>query len=577
MNSTTDDLARYQVAIERNATVDDAIQYAHDVVNNKIVSGKLLIKACRRFIGDMNRGENSTIKFSRNKATRALNFFPVFCCHIKGELEGEAIILEPWQAFIVVQTFGFFKKNRNGKWIRRFRWVYVEVARKNGKSTLISGIALYMLAFDGEGGAEVWCAAVDRDQAKIVWDAAAAMIELSPALRELLKITRSKYLIELPANYSKFQPLSKDTKKMDGLNVHCGILDELHAHVSRDVFDLVKDGMSSRLAPLLAMITTAGVNKNGICFEQRKYVADILDEESDTENDAYLGIVFSIDEDDDPYDETAWLKANPCLNISKHIEAMQQSAKLAKISGAARINFLIKDLNRWVDGGIRWLDINAWRKCGGKLPPHVYDLPCWLGVDLSIKGDVTALVKLFRGDGIWYVETEFYYPKESLKFLPPEHKPLFERWQKDGHLKVMPGYMIDLDKIEARIVELYRLLNIMEVCVDPWKAHQLNFRLAKQNIDALEVGQTVKNFTEVMETIDGYIDSNLIMHDENPVMDWMMSNIEVSIDRNDNVFPRKANDDRNNKIDGGTALFTAGHRAFIGGGMNAATPTIRVL
>lgn len=577
MNSTNDDLTRYQDALEKSATVDDAIQYAHDVVNHKIMSGKLLRQASKRFLNDLEYGNKRGIKFSRNKAIRALNFFPVFCCHIKGELKGEAIILEPWQAFIVVQMFGFFKKNSKGKWVRRFRWVYIEVARKNGKSTLISGIALYMLAFDGEGGAEIFCAAVDRDQAKIVWDAAAAMIELSPALRELLKITRSKNLIELPGNYSKFQPLSKDTKKMDGLNVHCGILDEVHAHPTREVFDLVKDGMSSRLQPILAMITTAGTNKNGICYEQRKYVSDILDEQTEVENDAYLGVVFALDDEDDPYEESKWIKANPCLHISKNIEAIQENAKLAKISGAARINFLIKDLNRWVDGGIRWLDINQWRKCGGELPPHVYDLPCWLGVDLSIKGDVTALVKLFRGDGVWYVETEFYYPEESLKFLPPEHKPLFERWQKAGHLHVMKGYMIDLDKIEARIIDLYKMLNIIEVCVDPWKAHQLNFRLAQANIDALEVGQTVKNFTEVMETIDGYIDSGLIIHDQNPVMDWMMGNIEVSIDRNDNVFPRKANDDRNNKIDGGTALFTAGHRAFIGGGINVAVPQIRVL
>jgi len=576
MNST-DDLTRYQDALEKNATVDDAIQYARDVVESNIVAGKLLKQACKRFLFDLKYGDKRGIKFSRNKATRALNFFPIFCCHIKGELEGEPIILEPWQAFIIVQVFGFFKRNRKRKWVRRFRWIYIEVARKNGKSTLISGIALYMLAVDGEGGAEVWCAAVDKDQAKIVWDAAVAMIELSPALREVLKITKSKNIDELPSEYSKVQPLPKDTKKMDGLNVHCGILDEVHAHPTREVFDLVKDGMSSRLQPFLAMITTAGVNKNGICYEQRKYVAEVLDPESETENDSYLGVVYSIDDDDDPYDESAWPKANPCLDVSKPVDSIQENAKLAKISGAARVNFLIKDLNRWVDGGIRWLEIAKWRACAGELPPDIYDLPCWLGVDLSIKGDLTALVKLFRGQGVWYVETEFYYPKESLQFLPPEQKPKFKQWEQDGHLNIMPGHMIDLDKIEDRIVELYRTLNIIEVCVDPWKAHQLNFRLGNQDIDTLEVGQTIKNFSETMETIDGYIDSSIIVHDNNPVMDWNMSNIEVSIDRNDNIFPRKANDDRNNKIDGGSALFTAAHRAFIGGGESVAAPDIILL
>ena len=566
MNSN-DELIKYQEAIDKNATVEDAIQYAKDVLSRKIVAGKLLRQACKRFINDLAHGDKRGIKFSYNKAVRALNFFPVFCCHIKGEgLQGTPIILEPWQAFIIVQIFGFFRKNSKAKWIRRFRWVYIEVARKNGKSTLVSGIALYMLAFDGEGGAEVWCAAVDKDQAKIVWDAAAAMVELSPVLRELLKITRSKNLLELTGNYSKFQPLSKDTKKMDGLNVHCGILDEVHAHRTREVFDLVKDGMSSRLQPLLAMITTAGVNKNGICYEQRKYVASILDEEDDEENDAYLGVIFSIDDDDDPYDETAWPKANPCLNVSKQLDAIQENAKLAKVSVESRINFLIKDLNRWVDGGVRWIEIERWKTCGGELPIEIYDLPCWLGVDLSVSGDLTALVKLFKGDGIWYVETEFYYPRESLAKLPPEHKAMFKKWEDEGHLNIMEGYMIDLNKIEERIADLYTTLNIHEVCVDPYHARQLTFNLDQLDIEVVEVGQTVKNFTEVIKTIEGYIDSQFIMHDNNPVMTWMIGNVDVIIDRNENVFPIKANDNINNKIDGASALFTAANRAIICGG-----------
>ena len=248
------------------------------------------------------------------------------------------------------------------------------------------------------------------------------------------------------------------------------------------------------------------------------------------------------------------------------MDSIRENAKLAKVSGAARINFLIKDLNRWVDGGIRWIDKVKWEACGIELPENLNDLECWLGVDLSIKGDVTALLKLFKGDGVWYVKPEFYYPRESLALLPPELKVMFKRWEDEGHLIIMDGHMIDLAQIKDRIVELTSELNIKEVCVDPWKAHQLNHELDKLDIQTLEVGQTVKNFSETMETIDGYIDSKFILHDNNPVMDWMMGNVEVSIDRNDNIFPRKANDDRNNKIDGATALFTAAHRAFIGGG-----------
>lgn len=565
-DKSPNEAAKYEQAFEKNATVDDAIQYANDVLSRKIVSGKLLRQSCRRFIDDLKHGESRGIKFSRSAASRALNFFPLFCCHIKGELKGQPIILEPWQAFIIAQLFGFHKKNSRGKWVRRFKWVYIEVARKNGKSTLVSGIALIMLAFDGEGGSEVWCAAVDKDQAKIVWDAAAAMIELHPVLRDLLKITRSKNLVELTSNYSKFSPLSKDNKKMDGLNVHCGILDELHAHRTREVFDLVKDGMSARVQPILVMITTAGVNKNGVCYEQRKYVAGILDEESEEENDEYLGVIFSIDEGDDPYDSKQWIKANPCLDVSKPMDSIRSSAKLAKVSAGARINFLIKDLNHWVDGGIRWIDKLNWEACGIELPENINDFDCWLGVDLSIKSDLTAIVKVFKDNETYYIKTEFYFPRDSLKELPDDQKVMFKRWVDDGHLTIIDGHMIDLEIILKRIKEIYKESNVKEVCYDRYQAMYLANSLDNDDIDAIEVAQTVANFSPTMQLIDGYIDSKLILHDNNPVMTWMMGNVEVSVDHHDNIYPRKANKDRANKIDGATALFTAAHRAFIGGG-----------
>ncbi|HHZ96694.1 MAG TPA: terminase large subunit [Flavobacteriales bacterium] len=565
-NELPDEAAKYKNAVDKNATVDDAIQYANDVLSRKIVSGKLLRQACRRFINDLKHGESRGIKFSRNKAERALNFFPVFCCHIKGELKGQPIILEPWQAFIIAQLFGFHKKNRKGTWVRRFSVVYIEVARKNGKSTLVSGIAVLMLAFDGEGGAEVWCAAVDKDQAKIVWDAAAAMIELNPVLRDLIKLTRSKSLAELTSNYSKFAPLSKETKKMDGLNVHCGILDELHAHRTREVFDLVKDGMSSRLQPILAMITTAGVNKDGICYEQRKYVASILDEESTEENDDYLGVIFSIDEEDDPFDSTVWAKANPCLDISKPIDSLHRNAKLAKVSASAQINFLIKDLNHWCEGGVRWIDKAKWEACAVELPVHVDEMDCWLGVDLSVSGDITAIIKLFKEGDAYYAKSEFYYPRESLDSLSPDHKTMFKRWEDEGHLIILDSYMVDMNVITARLAELTEELNVKEICVDPWRAPQLLHDLDEKDLPAIGVGQTVKNLSFAMESLDGYINTATIHHDDNPVMNWMIGNVIAIPKPNNCIAPEKADYDRKNKIDGATALFTAASRAIICGG-----------
>lgn len=566
MNSI-DESVKYQNAVDKNATVDDAIQYAKDVLSKKIISGKLLIQACRRFINDLEHGDSRGIKFSRNKADRALKFFPVFCCHIKGELKGEPMILEPWQAFIVVQIFGFHKKNSKGKWVRRFRTVYIEVARKNGKSTLVSGIAIYMLAFDGEGGAEVWCAAVDKDQAKIVWDAAAAMAELNPVLRDLLKLTKSKSLLELTSNYSKFAPLSKETKKMDGLNVHCGILDELHAHRTREVFDLVSQGMGSRVQPLLLIITTAGVNIKGICYEQRQYVARILDEEDELTNETYLGVIFSVDDEDDPYDEKQWPKANPCLGIAKTIDAMRINAELSKISCAAKINFLIKDLNSWVDGGVRWINSKEWAALGEtELPDNLDDLDCWLGVDLSICGDLTAIAQFFKGEGIWYLKTDFYYPQAAIDKLEPEQKAMFEKWIADGYLNVIDGHQIDNRVIKDRIIELCGELKVKEICIDRWNADAMILELNELDYPAIAIEQNTKNLSPAMKQIENLINGSFINHDNNPVMNWMMGNVVTTIDINDNYYPKKADDNRRNKIDGASALFNAACRGFIDGG-----------
>lgn len=555
-------------AVKANATVDSAIQYAKDIVAGEIVAGKKMKQACQRFLTDLEQQDKSGFKFSRKRAERALKFFPLFCCHIKGSLAGQPIVLEDWQAFIIVNIFGWFQKSRAGKWVRRFRYVYIEVARKNGKSTLLSGIALYMMVFDGEGGAEIYCAAVDKDQARIVWEASAAMIEKSLALSSVLKVTRSKYLVELVKNYSVFLPLSRDTKKMDGLNVHCGILDEVHAHPDRKVFDLVKDGMSSREQPLLAMITTAGTNKLGVCFEQRKHVANILSGDTkDKESERYFGAIFDLDDEDEPYDEEAWKKANPCLGKAKLPDAMDSQAALSKISAIARINFLIKDLNRWLDGGIRWIDLEKWKACASnkdfESKEDLRNMPCWLGVDLSIKGDVTALVLVFQGLTQWYVKTELIYPKHSITDLSDEKKQLFKDFVNSGHLTLVNSYMVETDVVEKRITELKCLYNIQEVCLDPWKSHQLTKKLNDKGIEGLHVGQTVKNFSETMQTIDGYIDEKKIVHDDNPMMNWMMGNVEVSMDKNDNIFPYKAENDRENKIDGPTAFFTAMFRAMV--------------
>ena len=262
--------------------------------------------SCQRFLDDLDSGKWI---FNEEKATKILEFFPDFIRHVKGKLAGEPYHLSDWEGFILINLFGWVNSDGN----RRFRTAYIEVARKNSKSTFCSGVALFLTAFDGEGGAEVYSCATTREQARIVFGDAQTMIRKSPPLKRVFGV--HKLNIHYLKNASKFEPLSSDAQTLDGLNIHGAILDEVHAHKTRAVWDVVETATGARQQPLLLAITTAGFNKQGIGYEQREYVTKILSGVAD--DDTYFGIIFTLDEEDDPFDQANWSNANPNLGRSQ--------------------------------------------------------------------------------------------------------------------------------------------------------------------------------------------------------------------------------------------------------------------
>lgn len=557
------------------ATVSDGIQYAERVLSGEIVAGELVHLACQRFLNDLEHGPERGIYFSEDRAQHILDFYN-FIPHVKGALAGKPIELMAWHVFILINIFGFviplidemtgeqmLDDDGDTILVRRFRTAYDEVARKNAKSTLSSGIGLYMTGADGEGGAEVYSAATTRDQARIVFDDAKNMIKKAP--RSLGRLFgHVKLNIHQERSASKFEPLSSDANNLDGLNIHCGIVDELHAHRTRDVWDVLETATGARLQSLLFAITTAGSNKEGICFEQRDYAIKVL--RGVVEDDTYFAMIYTLDEGDDPFDEKNWPKANPGLGICKRWDDMRRLAKKAKEQVAARPNFFTKHLNIWVTAESAWMDMDRWAKCADiASDDELRNWPLWVGVDLANKIDICAAVKTWLApNGHTHTKSKFWIPEGRLETAPKHIAELYRKWANAGYLDLTDGDVIDHGYIKSEIEAWVKGESLKEIAFDPWSATQFSLALAEEGLPLVEVAQTVKNLSESMKSVQADVYGNKIHHDGNPVMTWMMANVTVKPDKNDNIFPNKSTPE--NKIDGPVALFTAKSRLLVNGG-----------
>lgn len=557
------------------ATVQAGIQYAEHVLAGEIVAGELVRLSCQRFLNDLENGPERGIYFSEDRAQHVLDFYN-FVPHVKGALAGKPIELMPWHIFILINLYGFviplideitgeqvLDEDGDTVMVRRFRTAYNEVARKNAKSTVSSGIGLYMTGADGEGGAEVYSAATTRDQARIVFDDAKNMIKKSPKILGRL-FGHVKLNIHQERSASKFEPLSSDANNLDGLNIHCGIVDELHAHRTRDVWDVLETATGARLQSLLFAITTAGTNKEGICFEQRDYAIKVL--RGVVDDDTYFAVIYTLDEEDDPFDESNWPKANPGLGVCKRWDDMRRLAKKAKEQVAARPNFFTKHLNIWVTAESAWMDMDRWDKCNDiASDDELLKYPLWVGIDLANKIDICAAVKTWLApNGHTHTKSKFWIPEGRLETAPKHISELYRKWADAGYLELTDGDVIDHGYIKAEVEAWVKGENLKEIGFDPWSATQFSLALAEEGLPLVEVAQTVKNLSEAMKSVQAEVYGAKIHHDGNPVMNWMMSNVTVKPDKNDNIFPNKSTPE--NKIDGPVALFTAKSRLLVNGG-----------
>jgi phage terminase large subunit-like protein len=551
-----------------------ANQYVDDVLAGRTVVCKWVRQAVERHVRDLEEGPDRGLFFDEQAAKMGIAFFGLLK-HSKGEWAGQTIHLEPWQQFILWVVFGWYRDDSD-RWVetlpngrvqdtrgtRRFRTGYQEVARKNGKSTIAAGIGLKLLVADNEPGAEVYTAATKKDQAKITHSEATRMVKASPALRREIRVFKDNLNIENTA--SKYEPLGADADSMDGLNVHGAIIDELHAHKNRGVWDVLETATGSRRQPLMFSITTAGYDRQSLCWELHEYTEKILS--SVVVDDSFFGIIFTLDEGDDWEDESVWVKANPNLGISKKLDDMRRLAKQAKEIPSKLFAFMRLHLNVWTQAETKWVNWNHWGACGSAVDAQgLRGRTCFGGLDLSSNTDISAFVMVFPppvvGDD-YQVLSRFFIPEEAMVERWKRDRVPYPAWVRQGYITATSGNVIDYEFILAQIDEDAQAYDLKEIAFDRWGATKIAQDLAELGGEKfmVEFGQGFASMSPPMKDLEKLILGHKLAHGNNPVLNWMADNLVAKIDPAGNIKPDK-NKSRE-KIDGMVALIMALDRAL---------------
>ena len=540
------------------------------MLTGTIPAGQYHRLACARHAQDRQREGTKAFpyRFVWSKAKHVFRFCQTVS-HYKGPAAGTSFRLEPWQQFIVGSIFGWVHP-QTGR--RRFRTAYVEVPRKNGKSFLQAPLMLYGTFFDGEPGAEGVCAATKRQQARIVYDICAELVRRTPWLRKRLGI-RAASLYQADSS-SRLEPLGADADSTDGLHLHIVSLDEFHAHRLSDMYDVLDTSMGARTQPLMLIITTAGANPLGPCGKQHAYVCRILD--GADQNDRIFGFIAHADRDDDPFAVATWRKANPNYGISVEPSDLVALALQAKQNPSDLTKLRMKRLNIWVTSSTPWLNLEGWRKGQAMSPADLEGRACWVGLDLSSKTDLTALVLVFppvEGDAQWHLKPFFFTPQEGLEEREKQARAPYRQWVDQGFLLTIPGNRIDHQMILAKLLDVHALYPVQVIGFDPWNIGNLATALQTHWSDEqiVEIPQTTTHLSEPSKEFEALIAAGLVDAGAHPVLTWMVSNAVVMRDSNENLRPTKDPKKSRGRIDGVVAAIMGLKVARMSEGLNTAS------
>jgi phage terminase large subunit-like protein len=542
---------------KKKAAATDAIEeYALAVTRNELVVGRLVRLACERHLRDLVEGPARGLFWDRAAAERAIEFFRVVLRHSKGQFAGQPFALLPWEKFVVGSIFGWkmrlgadtlkpsppVSKADLAQYIRRFRTAFVSTARKNGKSSLEAGLGLKALVDEDEPGAEVYSAATTRDQAKIVFSEAERMRGASPALRR--RITQTNNNLSVIDSASWFRPLSADASKMDGLNVFFALVDEVHEHPNADVIEKLDTGMGARLQPLMYETTTAGVNRQSVCYQHWDLSIKVLEQTIPIVTaDRWFAYIATTDEGDDWQDEIAWQKANPSLGALLKIEDLRAEVALAREMPAKQNSIRRLRLNQWTQQVTRWIDMDVW--AAGSEPFDVAELrnrPCYGGLDLARVNDLSSLCLLFppvEPGERWKAIFRHWCPLDDIvRRSKRDHAP-YDVWNEQGKLIATQGNTTDFKFIEAEILELAGIYDIRDIAFDRTFAGEIVRNLGDEGVSMVEFGQGFMSMGPATAEFMRRLIGREVSHGGDEVATWCASNVSVRTDPAGNEKPDK--------------------------------------
>lgn len=529
------------------------IESGEEVVSDKVR------RVYKKLVSDLSSSD-SEWEYNPKRANHAIEFIENFCKHSKGKMGGEPFILELWQKTLLAALFGFVHKIDG---TRKYRELILIVARKNGKSALGSAIALYMLVADGEAGPEVVSVATKKDQAKIIWSESKRMVKKSPVLRKRVKTLVHELISEF--NDGSFKPLSSDSNTLDGLNVHCALIDELHAIEDKNLYDVIVDGMSAREQPLSIITTTAGTVREGIFdikYDEAERIINGYDDPNGYKDEHVLPIIYELDKREEWTNPDAWRKANPGLGTIKNRDELERKVNKAKANPLLVKNLLTKDFNIRETTSEAWL---TFEQLNNQATFNIKELKPRYGIggcDLSSTTDLTAACALFQvpDDDTVYVTHMYWLPEDLLEKRVHEDRVPYDLWKEQGLLRTTPGNKVHYKFVVEWFLELQNEydLYLPWIGYDSWSATY--FVEEMQSIfgrdSMIPVIQGKKTLSGPMMSLGADLEGKRINYNNNPITKWCLSNTHIDIDKNGNIQPAKGKSQKK-RIDGTSALLNA--------------------
>lgn len=535
------------------------IEYFEKIKAGEYVVSNRVYKQYEKMVNDIYNSDKYI--FDEERALRPIKFIETFCKHSKGEWAGKPVILELFQKAYISALFGFIDKETN---LRRYKESMFYVARKNGKSTMLSGIAAYMMIADNEAGAEIYSCATKKDQAKLVFDETLNMINQSPYLSKHIKKRKSD--LYFPLTMSKFQPLGKNSDTLDGLNAHCVIIDELHGVKDRNLYEVMQQSQSARRQPLLIMITTAGTVRECIFDDIYEYSCNIVD--GTFEDDTFLPIIYELDKKEEWLDENCWSKANPSLGAIKKLDDLKRKVEKAKNSPKDLSGVLTKDFN------IRNTLSNAWLNFDDINNTETFDIENFKnfyaigGADLSITTDLTCATLLFINKEIdketgkeiekRYIHQMYWLPSENFNERVKIEKIPYDKWLERGLIRLCNGNSINYSDITDWFIEMLNNYGITPLWIyyDNYSAKYWVEEMKAHGFKMERCIQGAKTLSLPMQQLGADLKAKKVNYNNNPILKWCLTNTGVYEDRNGNIVPIK-NQSAKQRIDGVASMLDA--------------------